>query len=38
MNLVATKFALQTVCNATWAAHALHSDQYRVYCKDINDL
>ena len=27
MNLVATTFATQPICNATWAAHALRSDQ-----------
>ena len=27
MNLVATSFANQPVCNAAWAAHALRSDQ-----------
>ena len=27
MNLVAFLFAMQPVCNATQAAHALHSDQ-----------
>ena len=26
-NLVATTFAMQLVCNAAWAAHALRSDQ-----------
>ena len=28
MNLVATMFATQPVCNAARAAHALRSDQY----------
>ena len=27
MLLVATMFAMQPICNATWAAHALRSDQ-----------
>jgi hypothetical protein len=29
MNLVAATFATQPVCNATWAAHALRSDQFK---------
>ena len=32
MNLVATQFAMQPVCNAAWAAHALHSDQLWGQC------
>jgi methyl coenzyme M reductase gamma subunit len=31
MNLVATTFATQPVCNAARAAHALHSDQLLPY-------
>jgi hypothetical protein len=31
MNLVATSFATQPVCNAIWVAHALRSDQFIVH-------
>ena len=32
MNLVATMFATQHICNATWAAHSLRSDQNEYTC------
>jgi hypothetical protein len=38
MNLVATSFATQPVCNAAWAAHALRLDQLILVCSHYNTL
>ena len=38
MNLVATTFAMQPVCNAVRAVHALHPDQKLCQCWIFNSM